>query len=158
GGRRAADSGAADTGAPGRPGRPVPHPGPAGTARLPSGRGNARDGLLSGDPPALGGRYAAIVRTGEGMGKAAEKKATHPTILRPGDYREWARSGVPPDSWDYIEGGSGEELTLAANEAAFARVPIVPRSMVDVSRVDPGLTLLGDALATPVGVAPMAYH
>ncbi len=92
------------------------------------------------------------------MVKLEENNATHPPILRPVEYRELARVAVPPDSWDYIEGGSGEELTVAANEAAFAGIPIVPRSMVDVSRVDLGLTLLGDALTTPVGVAPMAYH
>jgi 4-hydroxymandelate oxidase len=60
--------------------------------------------------------------------------------------------------WDYIEGGAGDELTVAWNSAAFDRVSIVPRTMVDVSACDLSCELFGARYATPLGVAPMAYH
>jgi len=60
--------------------------------------------------------------------------------------------------WAYIQGGAGEERTLAANRAAFRRWSLRPRAMVDVSTIRPGTTLLGREVAAPFFVAPMAYH
>jgi 4-hydroxymandelate oxidase len=74
------------------------------------------------------------------------------------EFEPLARRRLPADVWDYLSGGSGAEQTLAANRAAFGRLALRPRALVDVSRCDHATTLLGDALATPVGVAPMAYH
>jgi 4-hydroxymandelate oxidase len=74
------------------------------------------------------------------------------------DFRELARSRMPADVWDYIEGGSGAERTLEANRAAFDRFGLRPRVLVDVSTVDTGTAVLGAPLAFPVGVAPTAYH
>ena len=37
------------------------------------------------------------------------------------DYRSIARAAVPPDVWDYYEGGAGDEWTLAENRRAFGR-------------------------------------
>lgn len=79
-------------------------------------------------------------------------------MLTVADYESMARRKLPADVWDYICGGSGDEQTLAANRAAFGRVALCPRALVDVSRPDPATTLLGSALAAPIGVAPMAYH
>src|SRR5262245_19325510 len=69
-----------------------------------------------------------------------------------------ARQKVPADVWDFVQGGSGSEQTLAANREAFARVALRPRALVDVSRCDMTTTLLGTPLAAPIAVAPMAYH
>lgn len=74
------------------------------------------------------------------------------------DYESAASRRLPADVWGYLCGGSGAEATLAANRAAFARVALRPRFLVDVSRCDPATTLLGAPLAAPVGVAPMAYQ
>lgn len=63
-----------------------------------------------------------------------------------------------PEIWDFIEGGSGAERTMAANRQMFARYALRPRTMVDVSACSPGRTLLGAPLGLPVGIAPMAYH
>jgi 4-hydroxymandelate oxidase len=74
------------------------------------------------------------------------------------DLRRLARDKLSADVWEYIDGGSDGELTLAANREAFQRVQFRPRVMVDVSRCPTGTTLLGDPLAAPLGVAPTAYH
>lgn len=74
------------------------------------------------------------------------------------DYEQLARQRLTTDVWDYLAGGSGTESTLAANPAAFERLALRPRVLVDVSRCDLTTELLGARLSAPVGVAPMAYH
>jgi 4-hydroxymandelate oxidase len=70
--------------------------------------------------------------------------------------QEQARDLLPEASYDYYAGGAGDEQTLADNEAAWRRLWIRPRLMVDVSAVDPSCTLLGERLAVPILLAPMA--
>jgi isopentenyl diphosphate isomerase/L-lactate dehydrogenase-like FMN-dependent dehydrogenase len=71
------------------------------------------------------------------------------------DLEEAARRRLPPDVFDYIAGGAGEERSLQANRAGFGRVRLRPRVLVDVSKVDTGATLLGHRLAAPILIAPM---
>ncbi|WP_447002056.1 alpha-hydroxy acid oxidase [Saccharothrix isguenensis] len=74
------------------------------------------------------------------------------------DVERLAAERSAPDVWDYIAGGSGEEVTLAANRAALDRVAVVPRALVDVSACDTGSELFGVASTLPLAVAPMAYQ
>jgi len=53
-----------------------------------------------------------------------------------GDVRRLGEMAVPSDVWDFVEGGSGAELTLAGNRAAFDRVALLPRVLVGVSTSD----------------------
>ncbi|MGK5740907.1 alpha-hydroxy acid oxidase [Micromonospora sp. URMC 103] len=73
-------------------------------------------------------------------------------------FGELARAVLPPDVWDYVDGGSGDEVTLAANRAALDRVAVVPRALRAVESPDLATRLLGHRYAMPVGVAPMAYQ
>ncbi|MEU4401679.1 alpha-hydroxy acid oxidase [Micromonospora orduensis] len=75
-----------------------------------------------------------------------------------GDYAERARAVLPPDVWDYVDGGSAAEVTLAANRRALDGVAVLPRVLRGVDTVDLGTRLLGCRYAMPVGVAPMAYQ
>lgn len=70
--------------------------------------------------------------------------------------RDDARALLPESTFDYFDGGAGDEQTLAENETAWRRIWIRPRVMVDVSAVDTGCTLLGERLALPILLAPMA--
>ncbi|MFC5005161.1 alpha-hydroxy acid oxidase [Dactylosporangium cerinum] len=79
-------------------------------------------------------------------------------VLTASDYQHLARDVVDPDVWDFIEGGAESERTLAANVAAFDRVRLRPRVLTDVSTVDTAVSLFGADFATPIGVAPTAYH
>ncbi|MEV1160067.1 alpha-hydroxy acid oxidase [Micromonospora chokoriensis] len=74
------------------------------------------------------------------------------------DYAERARTVLPPDVWDYVDGGSAAEVTVAANRDALDRVAVLPRVLRGVDTVDLGTRLLGRPYAMPVGVAPMAYQ
>jgi isopentenyl diphosphate isomerase/L-lactate dehydrogenase-like FMN-dependent dehydrogenase len=74
------------------------------------------------------------------------------------DFEELARERVPPGPFAYYAGGAMDEITLAENEAAFARRRLRPRVLVDVSAVDTTTTLLGTKVSRPFGIAPTAQH
>ncbi|MFF2147240.1 alpha-hydroxy acid oxidase [Kitasatospora sp. NPDC058190] len=74
------------------------------------------------------------------------------------DVERAAFATVPKDVWDFVAGGSGRELTLAANRSALDGVHLVPRVLRDVSGCTAGTTLLGRDAAMPLAVAPVAYH
>jgi 4-hydroxymandelate oxidase len=78
--------------------------------------------------------------------------------LSPRDYATAARAKLDRAVWDYIAGGSGDEVTLRGERAAYDRYRLRPRTLVDVSSCELGTTLLGRPVALPVGIAPMAYH
>jgi 4-hydroxymandelate oxidase len=79
-------------------------------------------------------------------------------LLTMSDLRERARERLAADVWDFVEGGSGAERTLRDAEAAYRELRLRPRVLVDVSAPDCSVEIFGDLLASPIGVAPMAYH
>ncbi len=79
-------------------------------------------------------------------------------LLTSDDFEREAARRLAPDAYDYFRSGADGERTLARNRAAFAKVTLWPRVLVDVGRVDTALDLLGSPLALPILVAPMAYH
>jgi len=74
------------------------------------------------------------------------------------DYQRLARDRLSADVWDFIEGGSGAEITLEANRRAFDEVRLRPRVLVDVSHCSTRAAVLGASLAVPMGIAPTAFH
>ena len=65
---------------------------------------------------------------------------------------------MPPGPHGYYAGGAGEEITLRDNVAAWQRLALRPRVMVDCSHRDPSTTMLGRQYSHPVIVAPTAFH
>lgn len=74
------------------------------------------------------------------------------------DYERHAATHVPAASWRHIQSGSGRELTLAANRAAFDRIGLIPRVLADVRDGSTALELLGQRHETPLLLAPVAYQ
>jgi 4-hydroxymandelate oxidase len=74
------------------------------------------------------------------------------------DFEPIARLAMEPGAFEYVAGGAWDEVTLAENEAAWRRYRLRPRVLVDVSRVDPATTMLGQATSMPLAIAPMAAH
>ncbi|MEX1262692.1 MAG: alpha-hydroxy acid oxidase [Actinomycetota bacterium] len=74
------------------------------------------------------------------------------------DFAAAARAAVPPDVWDYYEGGAGDEWTLAENRRAFDRWTLRPRFLRGAGNPDTSTTVLGTPVAFPVLVAPWAYQ
>lgn len=79
-------------------------------------------------------------------------------ILNLREFEALAAEQMDQAAFDYIYGGAGDELTLAYNEAAFARYRLRPRVLVDVSEVDTAAHYLGQPVRLPVGIAPMAFQ
>lgn len=71
------------------------------------------------------------------------------------DYRASARRRLPRFLFDYIDGGAGAEQTLAANAAAWSRVHLRQRVLVDVAGVDTSTALLGETCTQPLLLAPI---
>jgi 4-hydroxymandelate oxidase len=75
------------------------------------------------------------------------------------DLERRARALLPPDVYDFLAGGAGQEVTLRANVAAWRRHTLLPRVLRDVSTVDTSVRVPGlpeTTLATPIAVAPVA--
>jgi L-lactate dehydrogenase (cytochrome) len=70
------------------------------------------------------------------------------------DLRRLARRRLPRAVYDFIEGGSGDELTVTRNRAAFERLLFEPRVLVDVSKREQSTVVLGERVATPVILSP----
>ncbi|AKU17089.1 alpha-hydroxy acid oxidase [Luteipulveratus mongoliensis] len=72
--------------------------------------------------------------------------------------RARAESVLSSDVWNYIETGSGEEISLGEAEQAWQHWRLRPRVLQDVRSVSTTLDLLGHQLTTPVLAAPTAFH
>jgi L-lactate dehydrogenase (cytochrome) len=73
------------------------------------------------------------------------------------DFRKAARKRLPRALFDYIDGGSDDERTLRANQADFARYTFRPRVLVDVETRDQSTTVLGQAISSPLILAPTGF-
>ncbi|RJL21260.1 alpha-hydroxy acid oxidase [Bailinhaonella thermotolerans] len=74
------------------------------------------------------------------------------------DVEREARARLDPGVRDFIGGGAGDELTLAANRAALDAVRLAPRVLTGLAGWSTAATLLGQPAAMPLAVAPMAYQ
>ncbi|MEV0384942.1 aminotransferase class I/II-fold pyridoxal phosphate-dependent enzyme [Nonomuraea sp. NPDC050643] len=74
------------------------------------------------------------------------------------DHAAVARGRLDPAVWDFVEGGAGDERTLAANLTAFERVRLRPRVMTGLGLPHTKTEILGRVWAAPIGIAPLAYH
>ena len=74
------------------------------------------------------------------------------------DLEDLARSKLPKSVYDYYAGGAHDEVTLRENTAAWARLKLHYRVLVDVSQRSTATTVLGQPVSMPVLVAPTAFH
>jgi isopentenyl diphosphate isomerase/L-lactate dehydrogenase-like FMN-dependent dehydrogenase len=74
------------------------------------------------------------------------------------DYEKLAEAKLDANAQAYFVGGSGDEVTLRDNLAAFERRKLRPRVLVDVSSVSTATTVLGTDVALPILIAPLALQ
>jgi isopentenyl diphosphate isomerase/L-lactate dehydrogenase-like FMN-dependent dehydrogenase len=74
------------------------------------------------------------------------------------EYEDLAFERLEPTALDYYRSGAGDEVTLRANRAAFERIRLRPRVLVDVSSLSLETTALGTPVSMPIMVAPTAYQ
>jgi 4-hydroxymandelate oxidase len=78
--------------------------------------------------------------------------------LNVADFERLALERLDAPARAYFAGGAGDELTLAENLAAFQRWLLRPRVLVDVAEATAATTVLGQEIAMPLLVAPVAYQ
>ena len=74
------------------------------------------------------------------------------------DIERVALERLSPVARDYYASGADDEITLRHNREAFERIPLHYKVLVDVGRRALATTVLGEAIAMPVMVAPTAFH
>src|ERR671912_159058 len=70
------------------------------------------------------------------------------------DLRRLAKRRLPRAIFDFFDGGAEDEVTLRENRAAFERVRLLPRVLVDVSKIQTAVDLLGKPSSMPLAIAP----
>jgi len=70
------------------------------------------------------------------------------------DLREAARRRLPKGVFEFVDRGTEDEVALRNNRAAFERIKLRPRSLVDVSRRSMQTTLFGKPAGMPLAIAP----
>lgn len=73
------------------------------------------------------------------------------------DLQRAARRRLPRAVFDYLDGGSEEEVSLARNRQAFMRYALVPQYLRDVDHVDTTTRVLGSDWALPFALAPTGF-
>ncbi|MEK6591700.1 MAG: alpha-hydroxy acid oxidase [Pseudomonadota bacterium] len=79
------------------------------------------------------------------------------------DLRTLARKRLPKGVFEFFDRGNGDEVALANNRAAFERIKLDPRMLVDTSRRSLATTLFGKRQNMPIVVGPtgsagLAWH
>ena len=74
------------------------------------------------------------------------------------DFETVARQNVPPAHFGYMASGIDDEVTLRANREGFQKFQLRPRRLVDVSRIDMSVDILGTKYASPIMLCPVGGH
>jgi len=70
------------------------------------------------------------------------------------DLRTLARSRVPRAIFEYADGGSYDELTIARNRSDLQAIEFRQRVMRDLSKLSVASTMLGQPVTMPLAIAP----
>lgn len=73
------------------------------------------------------------------------------------DFREAARRRLPRLLFDYIDGGSYDEITLRRNVSDMQALALRQRVLRDVSQLSMQTELFGHRMAMPVALAPVGF-
>ena len=74
------------------------------------------------------------------------------------DFEPVMRQNVPPAHFGYMASGIDDEVTLRANREGFLKFQLRPRRLVDVSKVDMSVDILGTRYASPIMLCPVGGH
>ncbi|MDR2871913.1 MAG: alpha-hydroxy-acid oxidizing protein [Xanthomonadaceae bacterium] len=74
------------------------------------------------------------------------------------DYADYARERMDAAAWAYFSGAAADGITAHENIAAFQRLRLQSRVLKSVADGDTQVKLLGQTLAHPILLAPVAYQ
>jgi (S)-mandelate dehydrogenase len=70
------------------------------------------------------------------------------------DLRRMTRARLPCAIFDFFDGGAEDEVALRENRAAFERVRLLPKVLVNVAQVDTRARLFDKDMNLPMAIAP----
>jgi L-lactate dehydrogenase (cytochrome) len=73
------------------------------------------------------------------------------------DVRRLAKRNLPGGVFDYFDGAAETEWSMTNNSAAFERVHLTPRVLVDVSQIDTSVTVMGTRMPYPFAFSPTGF-
>jgi L-lactate dehydrogenase (cytochrome) len=73
------------------------------------------------------------------------------------DLRRTAKRRIPRPVFDYVDGAADEEISVAANVAAFRSWRFLPRVLAGVAAADTSAPLFGETLPAPFLLGPAGY-
>jgi L-lactate dehydrogenase (cytochrome)/lactate 2-monooxygenase len=73
----------------------------------------------------------------------------------PSALAEAAHRAMSKEAWAYVDGGAGQQRTVAANTAAFDHFRLVPRMLTNVESRDLRTTLFGVDMPAPLMLGPV---
>ena len=74
------------------------------------------------------------------------------------DFEPVMRQNVPPAHFGYMASGIDDEVTLRRNREDFLKFQLRPRRLVDVSKVDMSVDILGVKYSSPIMLCPVGGH
>ena len=74
------------------------------------------------------------------------------------DLRRVARRRLPAFSFEYVEGGSEDEVALRRNRDVFERITWLPRTLAGVGSPDLTTTIFGRTCHLPIIIAPTGFN
>ena len=81
-----------------------------------------------------------------------------PTPCNVAEYERYAKEYLPKNAFGYYASGANDMITLRENREAFQRLRLLPKILVDVTKVDTHTTVLGERVSSPICVAPTAMQ
>ena len=74
------------------------------------------------------------------------------------ELRGLARRRIPNFSFEYLEGGAEDELTLRRNRQVFEEIRFLPRTLADVTLRSQAIDLFGKPSAMPFVIGPTGFN
>jgi isopentenyl diphosphate isomerase/L-lactate dehydrogenase-like FMN-dependent dehydrogenase len=74
------------------------------------------------------------------------------------DFEAVARENLSPAHFGYLQTGTDDDATIAANREGFTRYQLRVRRLADIGKIDTSVTVLGAKWANPVFLCPIASH
>jgi len=107
------------------------------------------------------GRGGKMLATAEAPGQAGLIKSAE-QALDVMEFEAVARKVLPPAHFAYLATGVDDDATVGINHEAYSHLEIRSRRLIDVSKIDTSVRLLGKTWETPIFLCPVsamkAFH
>jgi len=106
--------------------------------------------------------HGGMPEAGETPAQAAELITSAEQALDVMEFEAVARKVLPPAQFAYLATGVDDDTTVRINHEAYSRLEIRSRRLIDVSKIDTSIRVLGTTWETPIFLSPVsamkAFH